>query len=152
MHAQLEEQRAAREQREVQAERREDQAERRHYQMMAALTGGPVERPPMVTLVQVEENSQDSLRAMVPVESIVQLLRYCYSKILIKWGMKQIFHRALQENFDSSGHRVFFRAASARHATLLTTTSGVDWPDQLFVTIQEKMIGGEYVSVFVLAP
>jgi hypothetical protein len=74
------------EQREVQLERREEergeerreegrQAEWRHHQLLAALTGRPVERPAMVTVVREEEESQDSLQAMVPVGSTSQLLR-----------------------------------------------------------------------------
>jgi hypothetical protein len=31
-------------------------------------------------------------------------------------------------------------------------TSGVDWPDLMYVTVQEKLIGGELMPVFVLAP
>jgi hypothetical protein len=58
----------------------------------------------------------------------------------------------MQENFDPSGRRVFLRTAAARHVTMLICTNGVDWPGQLFVTVEEKTIGGESVSTFVLAP
>ena len=58
----------------------------------------------------------------------------------------------MQEKFDPSGRHVFLRTTASRYSTLLTTTNGVDWPGQLFVTVEERTIGGEAVSTFVLAP
>ena len=56
-------------------DREREREEQRHIQVLAALAGRPVESPPMVTMVKAEEDSQDSLRVRVPVESLSQLLR-----------------------------------------------------------------------------
>jgi len=106
---------------------------KRHMELVALFTRGSTPQPPQVAITQPRPDGDIAVR--LKVESVQQLIR------------------CLRSSFDPEGQRIILQEeVGGPEMLVVDDVTSLNWPKELSLTMEEKLVGGSNTVVFMLRP